>query len=383
MATQKNNAKLFDPAIMIQAGINPKNGLPYKMTSPISSVDSALKASYVKNFRIKDEQDAINTFVWYNLPHGLNPRLLERVLYYKGQGMFFYMKETEQFYFLPYTLQSPDDGPGIDVYGRYRGCTPLPFNGSTSSGGTGKKEDKETPWITGLFKRPIYDIPLEPLSFDELTESCVILKDYSEQYAQKNLARKDLQEPIIAQMAEIPCFARTALLNSTGVKGMRVANQADYPNVLDANNAFESAAINGVPYVPIVGSVDFQDLTDGQAAKAEEFLVELESLDNLRMSFHGIPNGGIFQKKAHMLETEAQMNAGTADAALRDRLQYRQDFCDLVNSAFGLGISVEIHPSLLGTSIITGDFDGDGDMTDNFASNDFTASSGEGGVEQE
>ena len=173
-------------------------------------------------------------------------------------------------------------------------------------------------------------------------------------------------------MAEIPCFARTALLNSTGVKGMRVSNQADYPNVLDANNAFEKAALEGVPYVPIVGSVDFQDLTDGQAAKAEEFLVELESLDNLRMSFHGIPNGGIFQKKAHMLETEAQMNAGVADAALRDRLAYREDFCDLVNAVFGLGISVEIHPSLLGTQMVTGDFDGDGqpfdtqeDITDN------------------
>lgn len=359
----KNNAKLFDPSLMIQAGINPKTGLPYKF-GDVSKASSLLKESYVKNFRIKDEQDAINTFVWYNLPQGLNQRLIERILYYRGQGMFFYMKENEQFYFLPYALQSPDDGPGIDVYGRYRGCTPLPFNGSTSSGGDGTSKDKEKPWIIGLFKKPIYDIPLEPLSIDEIYDCCILLKDYSEQLAQKNLTRKDLQEPIIQHMAEIPCFARTALLNSTGVKGMRVANQADYPNVLDANAAFEKAAMEGTPYVPIVGSVDFQDLTDGQAAKAEEFLVELESLDNIRMSFHGIPNGGIFQKKAHMLETEAQMNAGVADSALRDRLAYREDFCDLVNAVFGLGISVEIHPSLLGTSMITGDFDGDGKPLD-------------------
>ena len=65
-----------------------------------------------------------------------------------------------------------------------------------------------------------------------------------------------------------------------------------------------------------------------------------------------------------MLETEAQMNAGAADAALRDRLAYREDFCDLVNAVFGLGISVEIHPSLLGTQMITGDFDGDGQPFD-------------------
>lgn len=356
-----NNAKLFDPNLLIQAGINPKTGLPVKL-GDVSKAGSFLKDTYIKNFRIKDEQDAINTFVWYNLPQGLNQRLLERILYYRGQGMFFYMKENEQFYFLPYTLCSPDKGPGIDVYGRFRGCTPLPFNGSTSSGDAEK--GKEKPWIVGLVKKPIYDIPLEPLEIDDLYDCCILLKDYSEQIAQKNLTRKDLQEPIIQQMAEIPCFARTALLNSTGVKGMRISNQADYPNVLEANAAFEKAALEGVPYVPIVGSVDFQDLTDGQAAKAEEFLVELESLDNLRMSFHGIPNGGIFQKKSHMLETEAQMNAGVADAALRDRLAYRQDFCDLVNAVFGLGISVEIHPSLLGTQMITGDFDGDGKPLD-------------------
>lgn len=65
-----------------------------------------------------------------------------------------------------------------------------------------------------------------------------------------------------------------------------------------------------------------------------------------------------------MLETEAQMNSGVADAALRDRLSYRQEFCDLVNAVFGLGISVEIHPSLLGTQMITGDFDGDGKPLD-------------------
>ena len=65
-----------------------------------------------------------------------------------------------------------------------------------------------------------------------------------------------------------------------------------------------------------------------------------------------------------MLETEAQMNAGVADSALRDRLAYREDFCDLVNAVFGLGMSVEIHPSLLGTSMMTGDFDGDGQPLD-------------------
>lgn len=363
MTQTKNNARLIDPSLLIQAGINPKTGLPIKYTG--IEQDDVLKDAYSKCFRIKDEQDAINTFVWKNLPNGLNQRLIERILYYRGQGIFFYMKETGKFYFLPYALQSPDDGPGIDVYGRYRGCTPLPFNGSTSAGSDGKK-GTDKPWIVGLVKKPIYDIPLQELTLSDLEDSCVILKDYSEQYAQKNIARQVLQDPIIQQMAEIPCFARTAMLNSTGVMGMRVSQENEASQVYAASDGITKAALTGRKYVPIVGSIEFQELTDGQVGKAEDFLVELESLDNIRMSFHGIPNGGIFQKKAHMLETEAQMNACVADSSLRDRLQYRQDFCDLVNMIWGLGIDCDINPSLIGTQMMIGDFDGDGEPMNEF-----------------
>lgn len=353
MSTQvKNNAKLFDPTLLIQAGINPKTGLPYKMAG---CNESYLLDTYTKCFRIKDEQDAINRFVWYNLPNGLNARLIERILYYRGQGMFFYMKENQQFYFLPYTLQSPDSGPGIDVYGRYRGCTPLPFNGSAQP-----DDKKDVPWITGLVKKPVYDIPLNELTVEFLEDSCVLLKDYSEQFAQKNISRQQLQDPLLQYMAEIPCMARTALLNSTGVLGVKVGNEDEANQVYAASQGLTNAALTGRKYIPIIGSIEFQELSGDNVAKAEEFLVTLESLDNIRQSFYGIPNGGIFQKKAHMLETEAQMNAGAADLALQDSLQYRQDFCDLVNTIWGLGIDVDINPSLLGTQMMVGDIDGDG-----------------------
>lgn len=348
MTTQKNNAKLFDPTTLIQAGIDPKTGLPRKAGG--CEDDTQLLDAYQKCFRIKDEQDAINTFVWYNLPNGLDSRLIERILYYKGQGMFFYMKETNQFYFLPYAL----DG-SIDCYGRYTGVTPLPFNGKTKAG-----DGKELPWITGLIRKPIYNIPLNELDLDFIENSCVLFKDYSEQIPQKIIPRQQLNDPLLHHMAEIPCFARTALLNSTGVTGMRIGNENEASDVYAASEGLTKAALTGRKYVPIVGSIEFQELADGNVGKAEEFLLELESLDNIRMSFHGLPNGGIFQKKAHMLETEAQMNAGAADSSLRDRLQYRQDACDLVNMIWGLGIDVDINPALLGTSMLVGDFDGDG-----------------------
>ena len=95
-------------------------------------------------------------------------------------------------------------------------------------------------------------------------------------------------------MSDCIPFMRTCLLSGTGIKGMRVTNQADYPNVLDANAAFEKAALEGDQYVPIVGSVDFQTLTDGQTLKAEEFLLAMQGLDNNRLSLYGLDNGGLF-----------------------------------------------------------------------------------------
>ena len=349
MSTQvKNNAKLFDPSLMIQAGINPKNGLPYKM-GPYSGDANFLKDTYTKAFRIKDEQDAINRFNWINLPNGLNGRLIERILYYRGQGIFFYMKETDKFYFLPFTLQSPDDGPGIDCYGRYRGCTPLPFNGSTS---TADKEGKEKPWITGLVKIPLYDFILDELTLEDIEDSCVIIRDYSEQLPQKIIPRQQIHDGICNEMSDIVCYSNTALLNSTGVMGIRVSNQDEASQSYMASQAINDAARTGKKYVPIIGSLEFQELTGQNVGKSEEFLIALESRDNMRLGLYGIPNGGIFQKKAHMLESEHQMNVGAADLALLDGLKNRQDACDLINMTWGLNIGVEIEPSLLGTQMM-------------------------------
>jgi hypothetical protein len=48
-----NNARLIDPSLIIQAGINPKTGLPLKMGTPGSyGID---KANIKKQLRIVDE----------------------------------------------------------------------------------------------------------------------------------------------------------------------------------------------------------------------------------------------------------------------------------------------------------------------------------------
>ena len=44
-----------------------------------------------KQLSIVDRQDAVNRYVWYNLPRGLNSQMMERILYTKGSAVLFYM----------------------------------------------------------------------------------------------------------------------------------------------------------------------------------------------------------------------------------------------------------------------------------------------------
>lgn len=367
-----NNSRLPDISRYIQAGINPKTGLPIKF----GDCGEGLKENIKKLLRIMDEQDAINRFVWYNLPPGLEGQLIERVLYYKGQGALFYESATEKFYFLPYAL----DGT-IDVYGRYMGIRPLPFNGSLNM--EEKKKDKRIDqsyiWLNYKNLKPIYDVILE----DELTyierddkgneisrnvfeNGCVLLSDYSKQISQMNISRQILQDPLLDVMADCIPFMRTALLNSTGVQGMRVGTQDEQSNVEAASRSVTQAALAGEKYIPIVGSVDFQDLTDGAVGKSEEFLLAMQSLDNFRLSLYGLDNGGLFQKKSHVLEAEQSMNNGNTGIILQDSLALRQQFCDIANSIWGTSMWVEASETI--TQIdrnLDGELGGDEDNLNN------------------
>jgi hypothetical protein len=349
---------MYDLDTYYAAGINPQTGLPIKAGD--NQINSIGKADIKKQLRILDEQDAVNRFTWYNLPPGLNSRLMERILYYKGQGMFF--KIDDSFYFLPYALAGT-----IDVYGRFTEVTPIPFNGSTKA-----KDGKELPWIPGLKRKCLYEVELPEdyisktgeILVDKILEaqdtSCVLIKDYTEQISQTNISRQILQDPILDVMADMFPFMRTALLNSTGVQGMRVNSQDEYANVEAASRSVNRAALEGKKYIPVVGNVDFQDLAGGEVGKAEEFLLAMQSLDNYRLSLYGLDNGGLFQKKSHMLEAEQSMNSGNTGLVMRDSLQCRQDACTIINSVWGLDMWCMPSEVVLGA-----DTTGDGLIGDN------------------
>lgn len=337
-----NNAKITPLELYYQAGINPKTGLPLKFRTK-----KTLKEDSKKFLRLVDEQDAVNRYVWYNLPCNISSQELERMLYYKGQLCFFYDKNLDEFYFMPYAL----DGT-IDFYGRYNTIHPVPMTSGTTD--AGNKAQAE--YLSSLKLKCVYaPKTLEELEIKDLDNSAVLLHDYTKQLSQTIIPRCEVNDPLLDAMAECIPFMRTSLLLSTGVKGVRVNDADQQENVEDANRSMEDAALTGNAFVPIVGNVEFQELTDGAMAKSEEYMLAMQSLDNLRLSGYGIDNGGLFEKKAHELQSEADINGGPVGLVMQDGLSIRQNFCNIVNSIWGTAIWCEPAQNIIGA-----DTDGDG-----------------------
>ena len=155
---------LPDVKTITAMGINPKTGLPVKL----DGLKRMSKSNIKKVLRIIDEQDAVNRYTWYNLPMNLSSQELERMLYYKGQLAFFYLKDLDEFYFMPFAL----DGQ-LDFYGRYKQIHPVPFN----SGGSDKKQIATQEAVLSEIKlNCVYGVkPLDTLKEDDLYNSAVLL----------------------------------------------------------------------------------------------------------------------------------------------------------------------------------------------------------------
>lgn len=347
-----NNAKLYYPnmtQMLEEAGIDPITRLPIRAINrnPLGATAEEIYQS----LKEIDKQNAITRFTYYNLPEGLNAEIIERILYYRGSLALF--KLGDRFYSLPYTLNG-----NIDIYGRYEKISPLPFNGTSKTDDDGRKH-----WVQNLEFEVIHEVPYLPelaMKSDAelrhmLESSCVIMRDRSCGLSQMIEPRERLNDPIIKSMSLMIPYLQTNLLAGTGIKGMRVDTESDAHNVWGANEGLRQAALQASPLVPIIGGVDFQELTNGSAVPPEQYLLTMESLDNLRLSFLGIDNSGLFQKKAHMLQSEQDLNSGQSSLTLENDLRERQKALTIFNTMFGTSAWVEISENQLGA-----DKDGDG-----------------------
>lgn len=321
--------RMIDVNLLIQAGINPKTLLPSKFENYID--DDDLVDSIKGVVSVIDRQDAVNRYEWYNLPKGITSELIERVIYYKGSAIFFYMAENNSFYFLPYGLAGD-----IDIYGRYLEVTPLPFAGPTA---TTDNSGNSKPWIKGYTKKVIYEVPIDYIP--DINKSCVILRDYVNGIEQNNQPRFKLNEGLVNLESQMIPFLRTALLGLTGISGLRVNSEDEQSNVRAAAQSVKQAALTGSCWIPVVGGLDFQNFDKPNIGDANQFLLSMQAIDNLRLSTLGLKNGGLFEKQGTILQSESDMANSNTDLILQDGLSTRQEFCNIVNKVFNLHIWCE------------------------------------------
>lgn len=320
---------------------------------------SALPGAILAQLRNLDEQTAVNRYVWYNLPDGITGQMIERMLYYRSVLGFFWMDDDESgdewgtFRVLP---QSPT--AGTDIYGRWNKTTPLPFGSANES------EDK--PWVDGLE----YDVLKKmPIDFtEENLKKVVILQDYTPQAnTMKSIPRWALNDQLLRYMSEIFPMSRTKLLNSTGVTGVRVQSDADSSSVFEAAKTVETAALNGLSYVPIQSSLKLEDLGKDKDGNVSDFLLTMQTLDNYRLSLYGLKQGGIYDKSQYVNDTQAAVQQANIGLIYQDGLTIRQNFCDWVNANFGpillkkTGRFIWCGPS---ETVVAQDIDGNGIIED-------------------
>lgn len=314
--------------------------------------------------RVKDEQDAIESIAWDLLPPDVPCDLIERILYYRGSGAWFPI--AEKWLFFPYTGKDPD------ALGRWQWITPIPFTG------TSRVDDKEIqPLFDNKWFRAIYEVPEpEEISLEYLETVAVPVFDYSRQYSQTIIPRASLSEPLIKVISECVPFARTALINGAGIQGFKIISESQTGEVYRASSAAYRAALNGERWLPVVGDIQSAAIPTNNPLNVQDYLLAAQSFDNLRLSMHGLSNGGLFEKKQKMLDSEVAQTENRASRTLQNRVKLRQEACTILNSIAGVIAWCEASEEATGH-----DRNGDGVLMDDMSENVGTESEYSGGEE--
>jgi hypothetical protein len=338
----KNNAKLFDSELLKKVFCNVRNSA--------GNYGDKLYQDILRTLRVVDAQDAIGKYKWKNIPCAMSSMELEKLLYNKGDICLFYDKELERFFFMPFTLNGT-----IDEQGRFETITPVPVAFD------GKSSDSKSPIMRYFGEkklRVIYDVLDVPPTEEQLYNSAVIFHDYTSDLLVQNtsIPRKVLQQPILELEASMMPYAETNLIAGTGVKAVKVPDGDVGNNVLFAAKDIRKAAKDGSLLVPLTSQLDPVDFANHQRANSNEYFLAMQSLDNLRLSFHGLENGGLFEKKAHILQSEQDANTANCGIVYQDGLSNRQHGCNIANSIWGIDIDCVPSESVLG---IDDDMDGE------------------------
>lgn len=301
-----------------------------------------------KSLREIDYKQFLTRFKWHNLPDGMDSELIERILYFSGSAMFFYIKELDRFYFLPYGMSGEKTEVGIDFYGRFNRVKPYSFNGSTDGAGEqegGKKISKADIFLSTQIRDNIKDIPFvkdESEAKKIFENGAVICWDASPGLAYYADARNRTCKPYIDYMVEILIQTDSALINASGFNlfASRSESASEIMQMqIDAINADRRKG-----KLSAVVSKDLGEITNIQSNNSgamQDFWNSLQAADNLRLKSLGIQNDGFVQKSQYQNIASQALDINDSLQVYFNAFMERVKFSAIVNSIWGLNIYPE------------------------------------------
>lgn len=330
-------------------------GIPTKCKDKKLYSADPMFAKIGESLKIIDFQQYLTRFKWNNLPEGLDSELFERIMYFSGSAMFFYIKDLNRFYFLPYGMSGEGEETGIDFYGRFNKLKPYSFNGSTDGSGEkngeGKKLSKADIYLSTQIRNNIKDIPFVETEEEARAiyeNGAVICWDYTPGLAYHNESRNRMSQSYIKYMVKVLIQTKSALINASGFNLFAADGEQDNDLMqmqIDAINDDREEGKLAAVVSKLLGKIE--NLQSNAPAAMQDFWSSLQSVDNLRLKSMGISNDGLQQKSQYQNIQEQTMDINDSLQVYWNSFLERIKFSAIVNSIWGLEIYPE--PLLLPT----------------------------------
>lgn len=288
---------------------------------------------YWSLYGIVQQQNRIETlerYMWINIPFGLTQDLIERVLFYRGKGILYYNENIEKFQFLPFALNGQ-----IDEYGRYLRCNTLPF--------TGVSEEENQKFLYENLDI-VYDLPYSKEQIELIRNKKtvgIILNDSSLGVSQEPIIRSRFVQPILHLLATLIQIINTAMFGCADANLVKIENESEKDSIKNQLDAINQAILKGKRFIPIIDKLPIDIIKTSSSSDVEGLFNIFNSLTNFLKSITGVANPGVFDKKAHLLQEEQQLNGSNADDIYYNGLRQRQEFCLLVQAYYGYPIWCE------------------------------------------
>ena len=337
---------MYDTISIESAGITPsKKILKYgnaidQNGQPITPNPLKYNLDYQSLYDIMRQQNQTETYeryMWLDVPPGLTADLIERVLFFRGKGVFYFNEKIEKFQFLPFALNGL-----IDEYGRYLKVNTLPFTGMEEK----PKKNNEKRLITTVYQDLdiVYDLPYTEEAFRDIQKGKtvgIILNDSSLGISQQPIIRSNYVKPILHLLSTLIQIINTAMFGCADHNAVTVDNESEYESFNQQVDAINRDILLGRRFTPIIGKMPITPLKTGNTANLEGLFNTFNSLTNLLKSITGISNPGVFDKKAHLLQEEQALNGSNADDIYYNGLRMRQEFCLMVQAYYNYPIWCE------------------------------------------